>query len=190
MHNYEVIKEEKSKSELSTSGIVNRINNSTNVIVERTHLHTQAFIRQMQACEIGRTPVREEGIRNLHSQIAAALERGTRVRACSGAATVCEERRRAERRRGRWRVLAIERGARVTVVRQRSPARRWLAESPPERRRTTGCVKRPLIREDLKVIQYQSQEADNTFITSDGTSPYVIRVLRHTDLPAGDPIHR
>ena len=33
------------------------------------------------------------------------------------------------------------------------------------------CVKRPLIREDLKVIQYQSQEADNTFITSDGTSP-------------------
>jgi len=33
-------------------------------------------------------------------------------------------------------------------------------------------VKRPLMREDLKVIQYQSQEADNTFITSDGTSPY------------------
>ena len=33
-------------------------------------------------------------------------------------------------------------------------------------------LKRPLIREDLKVIQYQSQEADNTFITSDGTSPY------------------
>ena len=33
-------------------------------------------------------------------------------------------------------------------------------------------VKRPLIREDLKVIQYQFQEADNTFITSDGTSPY------------------
>ena len=33
-------------------------------------------------------------------------------------------------------------------------------------------VKRPLIREDLKVTQYQSQEADNTFITSDGTSPY------------------
>ena len=77
MHNYEVIKEEKSKSELSTSGIVNRINNSTNVIVERTHLHAQAFIRQMQAREIGKTPVREEGIRNLHSQIAAALERGT-----------------------------------------------------------------------------------------------------------------
>ena len=34
------------------------------------------------------------------------------------------------------------------------------------------AVKRPLIREDLKVIQYQSQEADKTFITSDGTSPY------------------
>ena len=33
-------------------------------------------------------------------------------------------------------------------------------------------LKRPLIREDLKVIQYQSQEADNTFITSDDTSPY------------------
>ena len=54
------------------------------------------------------------------------------------------------------------------------------------------------MREDLKVIQYQSQEADNTFITSDGTSPYnninyeegVIRVLHHTELPAGDPIHR
>ena len=137
MHNYEVIKEEKSKSELSTSGIVNRINNSTNVIVERTHLHAQAFIRQMQAREIGRTPVREEVIQNLHSQIAAALERGTRVRACSGAATVCEERRRAERRRGRRRVPAIER-ARVTVVRRRSPARHRLAESPPERRRTTG----------------------------------------------------
>ena len=30
----------------------------------------------------------------------------------------------------------------------------------------------PLIKEDLNVIQYQSQEADNTFITSDGTSPY------------------
>ena len=33
-------------------------------------------------------------------------------------------------------------------------------------------MKRPLMREDLKVIQYQSQEADNTFIISDGTSPY------------------
>ena len=33
-------------------------------------------------------------------------------------------------------------------------------------------MKRSLIREDLKVLQYQSQEADNTFITSDGTSPY------------------
>jgi hypothetical protein len=31
---------------------------------------------------------------------------------------------------------------------------------------------RPAIREDLKVSIYQSQEADNTFITSDGTSPY------------------
>jgi hypothetical protein len=27
-------------------------------------------------------------------------------------------------------------------------------------------------QEDLKVMLYQSQEADNTFITSDGTSPY------------------
>ena len=145
MHNYEVIKEEKSKSELSTSGIVNRINNSTNVIVERTHLHAQAFIRQMQAREIGKTPVREEGIRNLHSQIAAALERGTRVRACSGAATVCEERRRAERRRGRRRVPAIERGARVTVVRRRSPARRRLAESP----RVTAVRRRASARRQL-----------------------------------------
>jgi hypothetical protein len=33
-------------------------------------------------------------------------------------------------------------------------------------------LKRPPIREDLKVLLYQSQEADNTFITSDGTSPY------------------
>ena len=33
-------------------------------------------------------------------------------------------------------------------------------------------VKRPLIGGDLKVIEYQSQEADNTFITSDGTSSY------------------
>ena len=33
-------------------------------------------------------------------------------------------------------------------------------------------MKRPLIREDLNVIQYQSQEADNIFITSDGISPY------------------
>jgi hypothetical protein len=33
-------------------------------------------------------------------------------------------------------------------------------------------VKRPPIREDLKVMLYQSQEADNTFITSDGTTPY------------------
>ena len=38
-------------------------------------------------------------------------------------------------------------------------------------------MKRPLIREDLNMIQYQSQKADNTFITSDGTSPY-------------NPIHR
>jgi hypothetical protein len=33
-------------------------------------------------------------------------------------------------------------------------------------------VKRPPIREDLKMLLYQSQEADNTFITSDGISPY------------------
>ena len=33
-------------------------------------------------------------------------------------------------------------------------------------------LKHPVIREDLNVIQYQSQEADNIFITSDGTSPY------------------
>jgi hypothetical protein len=33
-------------------------------------------------------------------------------------------------------------------------------------------LKRPPIREDLKVLIYQSQEADNTFITTDGTSPY------------------
>jgi hypothetical protein len=36
----------------------------------------------------------------------------------------------------------------------------------------SDLVKRPPIREDLKVLLYQSQEADNTFITSDGTSPY------------------
>ena len=95
------------------------------------------------------------------------------------------------------------------------PARAW-----EEICRGRGAeVKRPLIREDLKVIQYQSQEADNTFITSDGTSPYnstrkwvvkrhyrednnqhphndinyeegVIRVLCHTELLAGDHIHR
>jgi hypothetical protein len=35
-----------------------------------------------------------------------------------------------------------------------------------------AVVKRPPIREDLKVMLSQSQEADNTFITSDGTSPY------------------
>jgi hypothetical protein len=35
-----------------------------------------------------------------------------------------------------------------------------------------GVVKSPPIKEDLKVSNYQSQEADNTFITSDGTSPY------------------
>jgi hypothetical protein len=33
-------------------------------------------------------------------------------------------------------------------------------------------LKRPPTREDLKVLIYQSQEADNTFITTDGTSPY------------------
>ena len=77
-------------------------------------------------------------------------------------------------------------------------------------------MKRLLIREDLNVIQYQSQKADNIFITSDGTSPYnsmrwwakerhyrenknykpntnahyveVVRVLRHAEPPAGDPI--
>ena len=36
----------------------------------------------------------------------------------------------------------------------------------------TEKVKRLLIKKDLKVIQYQSQVADNTFITSDGTSLY------------------
>ena len=85
--------------------------------------------------------------------------------------------------------------------------------------RSRETLKHPFVREDLKVIQYQSQESDNTFITSDGTSPYnptrkwavkrhyrednnqhphndinhekgVIRVLRHTELHAGDPIHR
>ena len=35
-----------------------------------------------------------------------------------------------------------------------------------------GAVKRPLTREDLKMIQYQSQKTDAIFITSDGTSPY------------------
>jgi hypothetical protein len=35
-----------------------------------------------------------------------------------------------------------------------------------------GLLKRPPIREDLKVLIYQFKEADNTFITSDGTSPY------------------
>ena len=45
-------------------------------------------------------------------------------------------------------------------------------EESREERSFTFKLKRPLIREDLKVIQYQSQEADNTFITSDGTSPY------------------
>jgi hypothetical protein len=40
--------------------------------------------------------------------------------------------------------------------------------------RPMGCsvLKRLPIREDLKVMLYQSQETDNTFITSDGTSPY------------------
>jgi hypothetical protein len=33
-------------------------------------------------------------------------------------------------------------------------------------------LKRPPHQGDLKVLIYQSQEADNTFITSDGTSPY------------------
>ena len=41
-----------------------------------------------------------------------------------------------------------------------------------ERIKGDGKLKRPLMREDLKVIQYQTQETDNTFITSDGTSPY------------------
>jgi hypothetical protein len=36
----------------------------------------------------------------------------------------------------------------------------------------SNLLKRPPIREDLKVMLYQSQEADNTFITSDGTTPY------------------
>jgi hypothetical protein len=35
-----------------------------------------------------------------------------------------------------------------------------------------ATLKRPPIREDLKVSLYQSQEADNTFITSDGSLPY------------------
>ena len=80
----------------------------------------------------------------------------------------------------------------------------------------SSCLNRPLKREDLKVLQYQSQEADNTFITSDDTSLYnslrkwavkrhyredknphphndinyekgAIRVLRHAEPPAGDP---
>ena len=38
--------------------------------------------------------------------------------------------------------------------------------------RRTPHLNRPLVRKDLKVIQYQSQEIDNTFITSNGTSPY------------------
>jgi hypothetical protein len=38
--------------------------------------------------------------------------------------------------------------------------------------RSASGMKRPPIRVDLKVMLYQSQEADNTFITSDGTSLY------------------
>jgi len=90
-----VIKEEKSKGELSTSGVVNRITNSTFVIVERTHLHAQAFIRQMQAHEIGKTPIRWKAYKTYVVRPAAALELGTRVTACSGATPACEERRRA-----------------------------------------------------------------------------------------------
>jgi hypothetical protein len=48
----------------------------------------------------------------------------------------------------------------------------WSATSCFKRYNPIGLLKRPPIREDLKVLLYQSQEADNTFITSDGTSPY------------------
>ena len=39
----------------------------------------------------------------------------------------------------------------------------------------SDIMKRPLIREDLKVIQYQSQEADNTFITSDVPRKWAVK---------------
>jgi hypothetical protein len=48
----------------------------------------------------------------------------------------------------------------------------WDEYNPYQGGPGVGFLKRPPIREDLKVLLYQSQEADNTFITSDGTSPY------------------
>jgi hypothetical protein len=45
--------------------------------------------------------------------------------------------------------------------------KKWLLDINPR-----ALLKRPPNREDLKVMLYQSQESDNTFITSDGTSPY------------------
>lgn len=65
----EVTKEEKPKSELSMSGIVNRVNNSTFGIVERIHLHAQAFIRQMQDNEISKTDTRRETLMELTSSL-------------------------------------------------------------------------------------------------------------------------
>ena len=44
-------------------------------------------------------------------------------------------------------------------------------------------LKCPLKKEDLNVIQYQSQEADNTFITSDGTSPYNSYAVMGSEAP-------
>jgi hypothetical protein len=46
------------------------------------------------------------------------------------------------------------------------------SDTPAPNPTQEGKLKRPPIREDLKVMLYQSQKADNTFITSDGTSPY------------------
>ena len=61
----------------------------------------------------------------------------------------------------------------------KSPYELWAGREPSLNHfRVWGCpaeakvLKHPLIREDLNVIQYQSQEADSTFIISDGTSLY------------------
>ena len=90
---------------------------------------------------------------------------GPRARGRERAAVAVREvpRRRAGRARRDPVVVAAAAEAPTGEKKEEAPAA--FEEKKEE-------VKRPLMREDLKVIQYQSQEADNTFITLDGTSPY------------------
>ena len=62
--------------------------------------------------------------------------------------------------------IIMEAERQVQIVREN------LKVAQSQQKSYADTLKRPLIREDLNVFKHQSQEADDTFIISDGSLPY------------------